>query len=110
MIWQNKTDYCVLFKCKCYEINFQTLQEASQLLQVTTRSTQNEMVNLYKISHARRTVYQSVPTSGTEKDTDRYTCIRQEAACLLDKLTLTKVLTDFDVLRLIISDPITVDG
>lgn len=52
---------------------FQTLQESSQLLQVTTRSTQSYGGNLYTTSHVRRTVYQSVPTDGTEKKTDMYT-------------------------------------
>lgn len=80
---------------------FQTLQESSQLLQVTTRSTQNCMGNLYTTSPVRRTVYQSVPTDGTEKEPEKkinmYT--RLEAACLLRSLMITMIITDFNALR-----------
>lgn len=93
---------------------FQTLQETSQLLQVTTRSTQNCMGNLYTTSPVRRTVYQSVPTDGTEKEPEKKTYTRMEAACLLRSLIITMIITDFDALRQMILihivQSITVNG
>lgn len=91
---------------------FQTHQDASQFLQVMTRFTQNNMVNLYATSHVRRTVYQSVPTSGTEKDI--YTPTQQETTCLLQNLLTSCVygLTNFYVERQISIYAVTatVDG
>lgn len=90
---------------------FQTLQEASQFSRETTHSTQNQMVNLYKISRVRRTVYLCVPTRGTEKDTHPFTL--QETTCLLRNPSITQVHTNFDVMHLMVSDQTvtcTVDG
>lgn len=81
---------------------FQIHQKSSQLIKVTVLSTQNEMVNLYTTSPVRRTVYQSVPTRGTENDIQSGT--QQETACLLRNLSPTVVLTNFNVLRQITSD------
>lgn len=88
---------------------FQTLQEASQFPQETRYSTLNQMVNLYKISRVRRTVYLCVPTRGTE----RVRTSRQETTCLLRDTYITQVLTDFDVMHLMVSGQTvkcTVDG
>lgn len=88
---------------------FQIHQKSSQLIKVTVLSTQNEMVNLYTTSPVRRTVYQSVPTRGTENDIHIQSGTQQETACLLRNLSPTVVLTNFNVLRQITSD-IAVSG
>lgn len=67
------------------------------------------MVNLHKISCVRRTVYQSVPTRGTE----RMSTSRQETTCLLGNPSIAQVHTDFDAMHLMVSDQTvkcTVDG
>lgn len=92
---------------------FQTHQELSQLLQVTTRFTQNQTDNPYTISPVRRTVNQSVPTAGTgtEKEINSYT--QKETDCLIRKLTTTEEHPDLIVMQQMISDvtlTITVDG
>lgn len=97
----DRTKIIVYYSIIYYEIIFQTPQETSQLPQVTTRSIQSEVGNLYTTSPVRRTVYQSVPTGGTEKDI-HYTPTQQETACLPQDLTTALVLPDFDVLHLIL--------
>lgn len=89
---------------------FQTHPELSQLLQVTTRFSQNEADNLYTTSPVRLTVNQSVPTAGTEKEIDSDT--QKETDCLLRKLTTMEELQDFIVMQQMISSlmlTITVD-
>lgn len=94
-----------------FQLYVQILQEASRFLQVMTGSTQSEAGNLYTKSPVRRTVYQYVPTRGTEKDPEKETYTRQEAACLLRHPSTTQVLTDFNVVHLMISEhTVTVDG
>lgn len=69
------------------------------------------MANLYMILSVRRTVYQSVPTGGTEKDI--HTPTQQETTCLLRDPSTTMVLTNFDVSHQILSEDTeacTVDG
>lgn len=98
----DRTKIIVYYLIIYYEIIFQTLQETSQLPQVTTRSTQSNMENLYTTSSVRRTVYQSVRTGGTEKDI--HIPSQKETVCLLEKLTTSKIHTDFNVVHLMISD------
>lgn len=80
---------------------FQTHQELSQLLLVTTRFIQKETDNPYTTSPVRLTVNQSAPTDGTEKDINSDT--QKETDCLLRKLTTMEELQDFIVLQQIIS-------
>lgn len=80
---------------------FQTHQELSQLLQVTTRFIQNDTDNPYMTSPVRLTVNQSAPTDGTEKEMDSAT--QKETDCLLRKLTTMEELPDFIVMQQIIS-------
>lgn len=90
---------------------FQTHQELSQLLQVTTRFIQNETDIPYTTSPVRLTVNQSATTAGTEKEIDSDT--QKETDCLLRKLTTMEELPDLIVMQQIISSltlTITVDG